>query len=164
MESRLAARKNRRARKETCDYVTVRAAAGAHPNIERILALAAELEIERGLEEEAADYRRMKNLRPDYTAEVPMPVPSPVVRAVELEQHLGRFGDLFKQSPDDSSDAPKLLALSCLVPDPDLAIYLEGVRQGGTLLTAQVPAEEAIPSGDIVVDKDVNLGFVANDP
>ena len=97
MESRLAARKNRRARKEICDYVTV-------------------------------DYRRMKNLRPDYTAEVPMPVP-PV-----------------------NFHAPKLFDLSGLVPDPDLA-----------MLIAQVPAEEAIPSGDIVVEKDVNLGFVAND-
>ena len=35
-------------------------------------------------------------------------------------------------SADDASDAPKLRALSDLVPEPDLSIYLEGVRQGGT--------------------------------
>jgi uncharacterized protein (TIGR02271 family) len=51
---------------------------------------------------------------------------------------------------DDASDAPKLRALSDLVPEPDLSIYLEGVRQGGTLLTAQVPAETEARAAEII--------------
>jgi len=53
-------------------------------------------------------------------------------------------------SADDASDAPKLRALSDLVPEPDLAIYLEGVRQGGTLLTAQVPASAEARAAEII--------------
>lgn len=61
-------------------------------------------------------------------------------------------------SADDASDAPKLRALSDLVPDPDLSIYLEGVRQGGTLLTAQVPANsEAQAAAIISANTPVNL-------
>lgn len=43
-------------------------------------------------------------------------------------------------SADDASDVPKLRALSDLVRAPDLSIDLAGVRQSGTLLIAQVPA------------------------
>ena len=53
-------------------------------------------------------------------------------------------------SADDASDAPKLRALSDLVPDPDLTVYLEGVRQGGTLLTAQVPANAESRAAEII--------------
>ena len=53
-------------------------------------------------------------------------------------------------SADDASDAPKLRALSDLVPEPDLTIYLEGVRQGGTLLTAQVPVESEGRAAEII--------------
>ncbi len=53
-------------------------------------------------------------------------------------------------SADDASDAPKLHALSDLVPEPDLSIYLEGVRQGGTLLTARVPAESEARAAEII--------------
>ena len=53
-------------------------------------------------------------------------------------------------SADDASDAPKLRALSDLVPDPDLSVYLEGVRQGGTLLTAQVPANAEARAAEII--------------
>jgi hypothetical protein len=56
-------------------------------------------------------------------------------------------------SADDASDAPKLRALSDLVPDPDLSIYLEGVRQGGTLLTAQVPANAEARAAEIIGSK-----------
>lgn len=51
---------------------------------------------------------------------------------------------------DDASDAPKLRALSDLVPEPDLSIYLEGVRQGHTLLTAQVPLEAEARAAEII--------------
>ncbi|MEI6616674.1 MAG: hypothetical protein WCL59_08875, partial [Cyanobium sp. ELA507] len=53
-------------------------------------------------------------------------------------------------SADDASDAPKLRALSDLVPEPDLSIYLEGVRQGGTLLTAQVPLDREARAAEII--------------
>jgi uncharacterized protein (TIGR02271 family) len=51
---------------------------------------------------------------------------------------------------DDASDAPKLRALSDLVPEPDLSIYLEGVKQGGTLLTAQVPVNAEARAAEII--------------
>jgi uncharacterized protein (TIGR02271 family) len=51
---------------------------------------------------------------------------------------------------DDASDAPKLRALSDLVPEPDLSVYLEGVRQGGTLLTAQVPIDAEARAAEII--------------
>ena len=53
-------------------------------------------------------------------------------------------------SADDASDAPTLRALSDLVPEPDLSIYLEGVRQGGTLLTAQVPIDREARAAEII--------------
>jgi len=51
---------------------------------------------------------------------------------------------------DDASDAPKLRALSDLVPEPDLGVYLAGVRDGGTLLTAQVPLNAEARAAEII--------------
>lgn len=39
---------------------------------------------------------------------------------------------------DDTSDEPKLARIRQYVPEPDSTIYIEGVRQGGTLITARV--------------------------
>jgi uncharacterized protein (TIGR02271 family) len=51
---------------------------------------------------------------------------------------------------DDASDAPKLRALSDLVPEPDLGVYIAGVRDGGTLLTAQVPLNAEARAAEII--------------
>jgi len=53
-------------------------------------------------------------------------------------------------SADDASDAPKLRALSDLVPEPDLGVYLAGVKDGGTLLTAQVPLNAEARAAEII--------------
>lgn len=46
--------------------------------------------------------------------------------------------DLDILTDDDASDEPKLARIRQYVPEPDSTIYLEGVRQGGTLVTAKV--------------------------
>jgi uncharacterized protein (TIGR02271 family) len=46
--------------------------------------------------------------------------------------------DLDILTNDDSSDEPKLARIRRYVPEPDSTVYLEGVRQGGTLITARV--------------------------
>lgn len=46
--------------------------------------------------------------------------------------------DLDILTNDDSSDEPKLARIRQYVPEPDSTVYLEGVRQGGALLTARV--------------------------
>ena len=46
--------------------------------------------------------------------------------------------DLDILTSDDASDEPKLAKIRRYVPEPDSTIYLEGVRQGGTLITAKV--------------------------
>jgi uncharacterized protein (TIGR02271 family) len=42
---------------------------------------------------------------------------------------------------DDRDDEPKLAKIRQYVPEPDSSIYLEGVRKGGTILTAKVRDE-----------------------
>jgi len=44
---------------------------------------------------------------------------------------------------DDESDVPKLARLATNVPKPDSDVYLEGVRKGGTLLTATVADDKS---------------------
>ena len=46
--------------------------------------------------------------------------------------------DLDILTRDDASDEPKLARIRQYVPEPDSTIYLEGVRQGSTLITARV--------------------------
>jgi uncharacterized protein (TIGR02271 family) len=45
--------------------------------------------------------------------------------------------DLDILTEDDRSDEPKLAKIRQYVPEPDSSIYLEGVRMGGTILTAR---------------------------
>ena len=47
-----------------------------------------------------------------------------------------RSADLDILTNDDQDDVPKLARLGDSVPEPDVHVYLEGVRQGGTLVTA----------------------------
>jgi uncharacterized protein (TIGR02271 family) len=61
------------------------------------------------------------------------------MRAYQALQNAGFSGsDLDILTNDDSSDEPKLARIRQYVPEPDSTIYLEGVRQGGTLITARV--------------------------
>jgi stress response protein YsnF len=46
-----------------------------------------------------------------------------------------RSADLDILTNDDQDDVPKLARLGDSVPEPDVHVYLEGVRQGGTLVT-----------------------------
>lgn len=46
--------------------------------------------------------------------------------------------DLDILTKDDRDDEPKLAKIRQYVPEPDSSIYLEGVRMGGTILTAKV--------------------------
>lgn len=52
--------------------------------------------------------------------------------------------DLDILTNDDKSDEPKLAHMREWIPKPDVDIYLEGVKQGGTVITANV-AESAAP-------------------
>ncbi len=47
-------------------------------------------------------------------------------------------GDLDILTNDDKDDEPKLAAMRKNIPSPDVEVYLEGVRQGGTIITANV--------------------------
>jgi uncharacterized protein (TIGR02271 family) len=51
---------------------------------------------------------------------------------------------------DDSTDAPKLARMHERVPMPDLEVYLEGVRQGGTLVTATVEDAQVAEASEIM--------------
>ena len=46
--------------------------------------------------------------------------------------------DLDILTNDDQDDEPRLTHMRQWVPEPDVSIYLEGVRRGGTLITAYV--------------------------
>jgi uncharacterized protein (TIGR02271 family) len=46
--------------------------------------------------------------------------------------------DLDILTNDDKDDEPKLAKMKKYIPEPDVTIYLEGVRQGGTIITANV--------------------------
>lgn len=66
--------------------------------------------------------------------------------------------DLDILTNDDPNDAPKLANLRRFVPVPDVDIYLEGVRQGGTVITANVADSEATRAAEILASfKMVNL-------
>jgi uncharacterized protein (TIGR02271 family) len=58
--------------------------------------------------------------------------------------------DLDMLTDDDSSDAPKLERIRQYVPEPDSTIYLEGVRQGGALITARVDDEHVSHAAGIM--------------
>jgi uncharacterized protein (TIGR02271 family) len=48
------------------------------------------------------------------------------------------LADLDILTNDDRDDAPKLEAMKQYIPEPDLSVYLTGVRNGGTIITANV--------------------------
>jgi uncharacterized protein (TIGR02271 family) len=48
------------------------------------------------------------------------------------------LADLDILTNDDKDDEPKLALLKAYVPEPDATIYLEGVKNGGTIITANV--------------------------
>jgi len=52
-------------------------------------------------------------------------------------------GDLDILTNDDKDDVPKLANLRKNIPSPDSEVYLEGVRKGGTIITASV-ADSAV--------------------
>lgn len=55
-----------------------------------------------------------------------------------LDQEGFAKADLDILTNDDKDDVPKLANLRQFVPAPDVDVYLEGVRQGGTIITANV--------------------------
>jgi uncharacterized protein (TIGR02271 family) len=52
--------------------------------------------------------------------------------------------DLDILTNDDQDDEPKLARMHSWIPEPDCSVYLAGVREGGTLITANV-ADSAVP-------------------
>jgi uncharacterized protein (TIGR02271 family) len=58
--------------------------------------------------------------------------------------------DLDILTNDDKDDEPKLAHMREWVPEPDINIYLEGVRQGGTIITANVADSEVARAAEIM--------------
>jgi uncharacterized protein (TIGR02271 family) len=58
--------------------------------------------------------------------------------------------DLDILTNDDSDDVPKLAEMKKFVPEPDVTVYLEGVRKGGTLITAHVADTSAPRAAEIL--------------
>ncbi len=58
--------------------------------------------------------------------------------------------DLDILTNDDSDDEPKLERIRQYVPEPDSSIYLEGVRKGGTLLTARADGDRMQRAAEIM--------------
>src|SRR5262245_46587458 len=66
--------------------------------------------------------------------------------------------DLDILTSDDADDQPKLAHMREWVPEPDVNIYLEGVRHDGTLITANVADSAASRAAEILsAYKMVNL-------
>lgn len=57
--------------------------------------------------------------------------------------------DLDILTNDDKDDEPKLASMRQYVPAPDVEVYLEGVRQGGTIITAHVSETEVSKASEI---------------
>ena len=58
--------------------------------------------------------------------------------------------DLDILTNDDKDDEPKLAHMRQWVPEPDLSIYLEGVRRGGTIITAYVADSSVARAAEIM--------------
>jgi uncharacterized protein (TIGR02271 family) len=58
--------------------------------------------------------------------------------------------DLDILTNDDSDDVPKLASMKKFVPEPDVTIYLEGVRKGGTIITGHVADGSAARAAEIM--------------
>lgn len=69
------------------------------------------------------------------------------------------LADLDILTNDDKDDIPKLAQLRHQVPGSDAEVYLEGVRQGGTIITATVADSSAVRAAEIMSNfKMVNIG------
>lgn len=66
-----------------------------------------------------------------------------------IEEGVAR-ADLDILTNDDVTDQPKLAHMRTWVPEPDVNVYLEGVRQGGTLITANVADSAAARVAEIM--------------
>src|SRR5262249_18639629 len=72
--------------------------------------------------------------------------------------------DLDILTNDDKDDVPKLDRMHSWVPEPDLDIYLTGVRDGGTIVTANVGDSAGARAASILGSFDmVNIGKRASD-
>lgn len=60
------------------------------------------------------------------------------------------LADLDILTNDDQDDVPKLASLRSNLPGPDAEVYLEGVRQGGTIITANVADGTATRAAEIM--------------
>src|SRR5262245_38171962 len=73
------------------------------------------------------------------------------MRAYAALMHEGYAkADLDVLTSDDKDDKPKLEHMREWVPEPDVNIYLEGVRQEGTLITANVGDSAATRAAEIM--------------
>jgi hypothetical protein len=61
-----------------------------------------------------------------------------------------RSADLDILTSDDKDDAPKLARLGDSVPEPDVHVYLEGVRQGGTLVTVNATGDNLSKAAELM--------------
>jgi uncharacterized protein (TIGR02271 family) len=61
-----------------------------------------------------------------------------------------RSAELDILTNDDQDDVPKLARLGDNVPEPDVHVYLEGVRQGGTLVTVHATGNNVTHAAEIL--------------
>src|SRR5688572_4507847 len=61
-----------------------------------------------------------------------------------------RSADLDILTSDDKDDVPKLAKLGDSVPEPDVHVYLEGVHQGGTLVTVNAAGNNVTKAAEIM--------------
>ena len=105
------------------DLDELRAEAGPHPDI---------------LDEEGAGFRRMPNLRPDYTVEMPAPQPNAAVLDDPSDEDLEATRSRHGLNPTGGSSASAFARPTfdddpeeeMLLPDPDA---LEGLQEEGLL-------------------------------
>ena len=62
----------------------------------------------------------------------------------------GRSAELARLTSDDKEDVPKLARLGDSVPEPDVHVYLEGVRQGGTLVTVEASGNTVTKAAELL--------------
>ncbi|MEZ4517245.1 MAG: YsnF/AvaK domain-containing protein [Chloroflexota bacterium] len=60
------------------------------------------------------------------------------------------LADLDILTNDDKDDEPKLAAMHGYIPEPDVSIYLAGVRDGGTIITANVADSQVMRAAEIM--------------
>src|SRR5215510_15953799 len=87
------------------------------------------------------------------------------MRAYSALAHEGYAqADLDILTSDDSDDRPKLAHMREWIPEPDVTTYLEGVKHGGTIITANVADSAATRAAEIMSGyKMVNINARANE-